>query len=34
MEGSFVQAKPLMKLDYLLNSYLLQDNILVLKHKS
>jgi hypothetical protein len=29
-EGSIVQAKPLMKLDILLTSYLLQDNLLVL----
>ncbi len=34
VEGSFVHAKPLMKLDILLTSYSLQDNILVLKHKS
>jgi len=30
VEVYFVQAKTMMKLDYLLTSYLLQDNILVL----
>ncbi len=33
LEGSFVQAKPIMKLGILLTSYSLLDNILILKHK-